>query len=87
MQINRVNQLIYSLIIVLIGISCSGRKEAEQGPCAGVGLGERLDSIIGSHEGVSGVALLSGDSLLVAGDTSQLTLKSIYKKHISVAVL
>lgn len=87
MQINRANHLIYSLIIVLIGISCSGRKVAEQGPCAGAGLGERLDSIIGSHEGVTGVAVLSGDSLLVAGDTSQLPLMSIFKMHIAIAVL
>lgn len=87
MLINRINQLIYSLIIVLIGISCSGRKVAEPGPCARAGLGERLDSIIGSHEGVTGVAVLSGDSLLVTGDTSQLPLMSIFKMHIAVAVL
>ena len=66
MQINRVNHLIYSLIIALIGISCSGRKVAEQGHCAGAGL---------------------GDSLLVAGDTSQIPLMSIFKMHIAVAVL
>ena len=82
---NRIKLLIYSLIIVLTGISCSGRKVTEQEPCAD--LGETLDSIIASHDGITGVAVLSGDSLLVAGDSSQLPLMSIFKMHIAIAVL
>lgn len=85
MQSNRINQLLYSLIIALIGISCSGRKVAEQEPRAD--LRETLDSIIGSHKGMTGVAVLSGDSLLVAGETSQLPLMSVFKMHIAIAVL
>lgn len=82
---NRIKLLIYSLIIVLTGISCSGRKVTEQEPRAD--LGETLDSIIASHDGITGVAVLSGDSLLVAGDSSQLPLMSVFKMHIAIAVL
>ncbi len=59
---DRIKILIYSLIIVLTGISCSGRKVTEQESRAD--LGETLDSIIASHDGITGVAVLSGDSLL-----------------------
>lgn len=50
-------------------------------------LGETLDSIIASHDGITGVAVLSSDSLLVAGDSSQLPLMSVFKMHIAIAVL
>lgn len=82
---NRIKLLIYSLIIVLTGISCSGRKVTEQESRAD--LSETLDSIIASHDGITGVAVLSGDSLLVAGDSSQLPLMSVFKMHIAIAVL
>ncbi len=82
---DRIKILIYSLIIVLTGISCSGRKVTEQESRAD--LGETLDSIIASHDGITGVAVLSGDSLLVAGDSSQLPLMSVFKMHIAIAVL
>ena len=47
----------------------------------------RLDSIIASHPGVTGVAMIAGDDTVTAGSTARLPLMSIFKLHIAIAAL
>ena len=70
---------------MLACMSCAGRKATA--PDASDNLRTALDSIIASHQGITGVAVLSGDSLLIAGDNTQLPLMSVFKMHIAIAVL
>lgn len=76
---------LFSLVLMLMGASCSLSRKSEQETSGS--LQETLDSIIASHRGITGMAVISGDSLLVAGDTSQLPLMNVFKLHIAIAVL
>ena len=81
----KASKIIYGLLVMLACMSCAGRKATA--PDASDNLRTALDSIIASHQGITGVAVLSGDSLLIAGDTAQLPLMSVFKMHIAIAVL
>lgn len=78
-------QGILSVLLVMLAVSCSGNKN--DASAAGDGMHEVLDSIIASHDGITGIAVIKGDDVLLAGDTAQLPLMSIFKLHIAIAVL
>ncbi len=75
------------VLSVLLASGCG--HSARLTPKKGIveGLAHTVDSIISSHSGRTGVALIAHDTIFVSGDSLKLPLMSIFKLHIAMAIL
>lgn len=86
--LDNMKKLIPAIILsALLGAwsGCSSQRSPEKNIVSE--FSQTVDSIIESHSGHTGVALIAHDTIFVAGDSLRLPLMSIFKLHIAMTVL
>ena len=81
----KIKDILICILVLAFGVSCV--RNVGNDTSQNCLRSNMLDSIIESHRGITGVAVVKGDDVIVAGDTAQLPLMSIFKLHIAIAVL